>query len=160
MESIKVLKIASKETKTGKPYKMCEVECSGEVRKVNIWSNAPDFANIQEGSLIMGKMTLDGQYWNISFGEAEKPRGGGGGAFKQAQIEKTMDIKRQDIAKSQENKELGIKTSSTIRMAVDIATSLTQDKWQSTTMQEEIRFWREWLWTEWDNTGSDTMKPF
>ena len=31
---------------------------------------------------------------------------------------------------------------------------------QLTSMQETIRKWREWLWLEWDNTGSDTMKPF
>lgn len=160
MESIKVIKITSKETKTGKPYKMCEVEVGGEVRKVNIWSNAPDFANIKEGSVITGKMAMEGQYWNISFEGAEKPRGGAGSVYKTAQIEKVMETKRQDISKFQDNKELSIKISSTIRMAVDTATSLTPAQWHGTTMEEEIRWWREWFWLEWDRTGSDAMKPF
>lgn len=159
MEQIKILKIESKTTKNDKPYKMCEVECQGETRKVNIWSNAPDFANLKEGSIIVGTMVKDGQYWNITFENSNtSPRGSQG--FKTAQIKETMDIKRQDIARSQENKENSIKIASTIRMAVDIATSLTVDQWHSTTMEEEIRHWRSWLWQQWDDVGSDTMTPF
>ncbi|MCK9370965.1 hypothetical protein M0R04_13725 [Candidatus Dojkabacteria bacterium] len=158
MESIKIVKIVSKTTKTQKPYKMCEVEVNGEIRKVNIWSNAPNFANLVEGSVIMGKMAMDGQYWNISFEGQEKPQGEARGAYKQQVIEKTMEKKEASIGKFQDNKEHSIKIASTMRMGVDIATSLTPEQWHGTTMQEEIRFWREWCWNEWDNLNFNS--PF
>lgn len=156
---IKVINCKEATTKTGKPYKQLEVECEGEVRKVNMWSNYPNFANIQEGSQFDGKMVKEGQYWNLPI-DGPTSRPGASGGFKTAQIKETMDIKRQDIQESQKNKELGIKISSTIRMATDVATSLTPEQWQSTTMQEEIKFWRAWFWNEWDNIGPDVMKPF
>ena len=159
MENIKILEITSKTTKTNKPYKMCKVECAGETRQVNIWSNAPDFANLAVGSIIVGKMAKEGEYWNISF-EGDKPRGGASGAFRTAQMEKVMEKKEASISKFQDNREHSVKVAATMRDAVLIATSLTPDQWQSTTMQEEVRFWREWLWNEYDNVGSDTMKPF
>lgn len=150
-----------KVAKTGRPYKSLEVsDDKGEVFKVNIFSNFPDFANIRQGSIIMGNLKQDGQYWNIEPEGVQMNRGGASGSFKTAQIEKVMETKRQDISKFQDNKENSIKIASTMRMAVDIATSLTTDQWQSTTMQEEIRYWREWCWSEWDRTGSDTMPPF
>jgi len=156
---IKVLSSKEAVTKNGKPYKQLEVECEGEARKVNMWSNYPNFANIKEGSEFEGKMVKEGAYWNLPFENATS-RPGGNPGFKAAQIEKVMDKKNESISHFQENKEMGIKVSSTMRDAVLIATSLTPDQWQSTTMQEEIRFWRQWLWTEWDKTGSDVMQPF
>ena len=148
MEQIKVIKIASKETKTGKPYKMCEVECGGEVRKVNIWSNAPDFANIQEGSVIMGKMAMDGQYWNISFENAPTPRGGASGGFKQAQIEKTMDKKNESISKFQTNKEESIKLMSAQRDAVLMVVNTIGKngvEWENQDLKQMIIEWRNWF---------------
>jgi len=79
---------------------------------------------------------------------------------KSAQIEKVMEKKEASITHFQDNKETSIKIASTMRMAVDIATSLTVDQWQSTTMQEEIQFWREWCWKQWDKVGSNDMPPF
>lgn len=158
MNEIKVLSSVDKIAKTGRPYKALEVFVDNETRKVNIFSNAPDFANIHQGSIILGTMTKDGNFWNISF-EGAKPHSGAGGSFKQAQVKEVMDIKRQDIAKSQENKEVSIKIASTIRMAVDIATSLTFDEREGT-MEETVRKWRQWLWSEWDNINSNTMPPF
>ena len=147
--------------KTGKSYKKIAIQApEGNRIDVNIFPDFPDYANIAPGSDIRGALEQRGEYWNIVSETQGKGRFGASGGFKTAQIEKVMDIKRQDIAKSQENKENSIKVASTIRMAVDIATSLTPEQWQSTTMQEEIRFWREWLWLEWDKTGSQEMPPF
>ena len=159
MENIKIIKITSKTTKPpgNKPYKMCEVEVNGEIRKVNIWSNAPNFANLVEGSVIVANMVMDGNYWNVVFENQSTPRASGG--FKTAQAKEVIDYKQTGIAKSQDNKELSIKTASTMRMAVDIAIALTPEQREGT-MQETIRWWREWCWLEWDKTGSDAMPPF
>ena len=157
MEQIKILKVTSKDTKAGKPYKMCEVECNGEVRKVNIWSNAPDFANLKEGSVIMGKMALDGQYWNISFEGQEKRSGGAGSAFKTAQIEKIVERKEGFIAKSQDNKEWGIKVASTMNKAIDLAIAeYTKNPNSLFNLDECISKWRKWIWNHWNVDLKDT----
>lgn len=158
MDNLKVISAITKTAKTGNPFKALEVESNGAVYKVNVFNNAPDFASIKEGSIIVGKLEQKGEYWNILFG-GQSTRGGASGGFKTAQIEKVMEVKRQDISKFQDNKENSIKIASTIRMAVDIATSMTPEQWQGTTMQEEIRFWRSWLINEWDVNPKDT-EPF
>lgn len=160
MEKIKILKIANKTTKNAKPYKMCEVECGGEIRKVNIWSNFPDFANLQEGSIVMGKMTLDGAYWNIAYEGQEKRPGGQSGAYKSHLIEKAQENKAQYIAKAQNNKEASIKVSSTMRDAVLLTIAEKGDGvLSSEDMQEAIERWRAWLWTHWDKEEKD-YPPF
>lgn len=102
MEQIKVLKCEAKTTKNNKPYKALEVECAGEVRKVNMWSNYPDFSNVNEGSVITAKMVKDGNYWNLQPDEAQKPRGGASTAFKSAQIAEAQEKKAQSIAQAQD----------------------------------------------------------
>ena len=159
MAEIKVLSVNDKIAKTGRPYKALEVESEGTPYKVNVFSSAPDFANINIGSVLNGSLVKDGNFWNISFPETEKPRYGASGGFKTALIEKAMDTKRQDISKFQDNKELSIKMASTLRMATDVAIALTPDQREGT-MQETIRFWREWFWLEWEKTTSEEMPPF
>lgn len=160
-QNIKVISEKPLTTKTQKPFKALEVEDeAGATFKVNIFSDFPEFALIHAGSLVRGKIEPNGQYTNLVSETQGKGKFGASGGYKTAQIKETMDIKRQDIQKSQENKENSIKIASTIRMAVDIATSLTPEQWQSTTMQEEVRFWREWLWQEWSNIDEKNFPPF
>jgi len=153
MENIKIVKITSKTTKNAKPYKMCEVEVNGEIRKVNIWSNAPDFANLTEGSILSGKMTMEGQYWNIDFGTNSAPRASQG--FKTAQAKEVIDYKQTGITKSQENKENSIKIASTMRMAVDLAIAEYRDETVLDTLEQSIKKWRAWCWENWDAEDKD-----
>lgn len=155
MEQIKIVKIVSKTTKTQKPYKMCEVEVGGEIRKVNIWSNAPDFANLAEGSILVGKMAMEGQYWNISFNE-NKPSAGQSGGFKQAQIEKVMDKKNESISKFQDSKEYSIRVASTMSGAVALAVAEFRDKTVLDTLDTAVLKWRKFLWNNWEVDLKDT----
>lgn len=126
----------------GKPFKEAELtDNNGEVFKVSAWGGEFDNKTEWEGELVKN----DKGYWKLVTKKAVA-----GNNFKSAQIEKVMEKKEQSISNFQSNKEEGIKTASTIRMAVDIATSMPVEQWQGTTMQEEIRFWREWLAKEWD----------
>jgi hypothetical protein len=162
METFTVKKVLELKTAKGDPYKKVDLQKSDGsiVEGVSAFAfKYPNLAELVEGATITAGVVIDGSYKNLVSG-AEKPRGGAGSAFKQQVIEKTMEKKEASISKFQDNKEMSIKIASTMRMAVDIATSLTPEQWQHTTMQEEIRFWREWCWTEWDNTGSNTMPPF
>jgi hypothetical protein len=158
MENIKVISVLSKTTKTQKPYKTCEVECGGETRKVNIWSNAPDFANIKEGSILVGKMTKEGDYWNISF-EGDKPRGGQNYANKEASVTKAMDRKEKSIGRFQDDKEFSIMVSSTMRDAVSLAIAEIKDITTLNTLERDILKWREWLIANW-NVDEKDVPPF
>ncbi len=158
METIKVLKVASKTTKNAKPYKMLEVECGGEVRKVNIWSNAPDFASIKEGSIIVGKMAMEGQYWNISFEGQTKPTGAPS-AFKTAQAKEVVDYKDQKIGKRMDDKEFSIMVSSTMRDAVQLAIAEIKDIRTLNNLEQDILKWRQWLLNNWGVDPKD-VPPF
>ena len=153
MENITVIATGDKITKTNKPYKSLTVrQENGTEHKVNIWSDFPNFANVQVGTVIRGKIEPNGKYTNlISELQANKPISQGG-AFKTAQIEKAQENKAAYIAKAQDNKESSIKTASTMRMAVDLAIAERSNGHQSldNTFEESIRKWREWCWSEWD----------
>lgn len=144
-------------TSTNKPMKKLVLETeNNEVVRVNIFSDFPHYAELREGSTIDGEIRKNDKGYDNLYSNEIKPKGNPN--FKTQQMEKVMDKKSELISKAQDNKELGIKIASTLRMAVDVATSLTSDQWQGTTMQEEIKYWREWFWLEWSNT--EDMKPF
>lgn len=158
MDNIKIITVDSKTTKTNKPYKMCTVECNSETRKVNIWSNAPDFANLKEGSVFLGNMKKEGDYWNISFeGQNSAPRASGG--FKTAQIEKMVERKETSINKFQDNKEFSIMVASTMSGAVALACAEFKDKTVLDTLDQAVLKWRTFLLANWNIDPKD-VPPF
>lgn len=158
MDNIKIITVDSKTTKTNKPYKMCTVECNSETRKVNIWSNAPDFANLKEGSVFLGNMKKEGDYWNISFeGQNSAPRASGG--FKTAQAKEVVDYKDTKIGKRMDDKDFSIMTSSTMRDAVSLAIAEIKDITTLNTLEQDILKWRQWLLDNWE-VDPKSIKPF
>ena len=93
--------------------------------------------------------------WSLYPIEDRKPSGGAGGAYKQAVIEKAVARKEEGIARSQDNKEHGIKVSSTMRMAVDLALAEKDDANVLDTLEEGIRKWRRYCWDNWDVDAKD-----
>jgi hypothetical protein len=157
MEKLTIVKVVLANTKNGDPFRIVDVRKQDGtiVPKVSAFKfKFPNLESLVDGAEIEGAVVVDGQYKNLVASIEKK----GNSNFKTAQIEKVMETKRQDISKFQDNKELSIKVASTLRMAVDVATSLTSEQMQTTTMQEEITWWREWFWLEWDRTGE--IKPF
>ena len=156
MENITVISTGDKITKTNKPYKSLTVrQENGAEHKVNIWSDFPNFANVTIGTVIRGKIEPNGKYMNLISELQAKAPSGQNQAFKQAQIKETMDIKRQDIQKSQENKEQSIKIASTMRMAVDLAIAEYGDKTVLNTLEQSIKKWRAYCWENWDASDQD-----
>ena len=157
MEKLKIVSVVDKTTSKGDPYKVVDVEGSaGIIKGVSAFKfKFPALDTLIVGAEIEGSVVVDGQYKNL-VGVIEKPKGNPN--YKTQQMEKIMDKKSESIGKFQDNKDLSIKISSTMNKAVEIATSLTTEQWHATTMEEEIRYWREWLWLEWDNTNN--IKPF
>ena len=87
-----------KVAKTGRPYKSLEVsDDKGEVFKVNIFSNFPDFANVKQGSVIMGNLKQDGQYWNIEPEGIQMNRA-------KPNFDRIIEKKQQGIAEAQTEK--------------------------------------------------------
>lgn len=102
MAEIKVLSSVEKETKFKKPMKALEVFCENETRKVNVFSNALDFANIKQGYTINGTMEKKGEYWDIIFDGAQKPRAGAYKAVQKADIAEAQAVKAKNIAEAQD----------------------------------------------------------
>lgn len=161
METLIVKKVEELTTAKGAPYKKVDVQKADGVMVSGVSAFSfkyPNLAELVEGATVTAMIVIDGNYKNL-VSAIEKPRGGAPSAFKTAQIEKVMDKKNESIGKFQDNKELSIKIASTMRMAVDIATSMKPEQWQATTMQEEIRFWRAWCYDEWDAPNKNPIYP-
>jgi hypothetical protein len=77
-----------------------------------------------------------------------------------AAITKAMETKAANIEKAQDNKQEGIKISSTMRDAVAIVVSMNNHEIQMNAgeIKEAISTWRKWLWYEWDKT--EQYPPF
>ena len=79
-----------------------------------------------------------------------------------ANIERVMQKKEASIGKFQDNKELSIKISSTMRDAVLIALAEYNDARSFTfgeTIGENIEGWRKWFWEHWDDPETDATYP-
>ncbi len=152
--------LESKQTSTGKnKYDVTLKDDKGVVTdKVTIWEGFPDFANLRPGHTIDADIVVkqNGQYTNKTAYQTKtysqwKPKAGS--------IAKAQEVKGEQIHQAQENKELGIKVSSTIRMAVDLAIAEHGEGKTDVTYQNSIKNYRAWLWTEWDKENKDNP-PF
>ena len=105
----KVLSAEPTTTSTGKSMKKLTLESANGTQKVNIFSDYPNYANVLEGTTLDGEIRKNDKGYDNLYSNDIKPRGGASWGFKTAQIEKVMEVKRQDISKFQDNKEQGIK---------------------------------------------------
>lgn len=139
----------NKTTSTGKAYHKVTLASGSELHEgVAIWSDFPNFNSITFETEVEGDVVIkqNGQYVNKTLYPLKPASTGhtrGSGA-----ITKAMETKASNIRDAQENKENGIKLSSTIRMAVDI--TLARDLGSTEDIQAEIEYWRKWLWKTWD----------
>lgn len=166
----KINTIADTPTSTGKSKKTASLtdETNATYEKVGVWSDFPNYANLAVGQTVEGslKTSPDGKWVNLMPPPSGNARGGGY-TKPQGAITKAMDRKEAGIEKFQDSKELGIKISSTMRMAVDCAiaeyesrkNSGFQPKDAGEYLQSLILRWRKWLWENWDAKDTD-FAPF
>lgn len=145
-----------KTTTTGKTYAKLTLE--GVQPTVSVWSDFPNFSDIKAGGKVRGILTQKGEYWNLMAPKTQRPQGN-----RTAGMEKMMDKKAIQIGAAQDNKERGIMTSSTMRMAVDLTVAqisgdpiLSKDTAQ---IKKMIMDWRNWCATRWELT-TDNHEPF
>lgn len=126
------------------------------VNKINKKNEAfPNFDLITEGYTLQGELWTSTQGKNYLFAPKQASTGNSGAsrANKTAEMNKVIEKKAVLIEKAQDNKELGIKTSSTIRMAVDCAVA------ENDVSHINILKWREWFWNNWE-VPADIEPPF
>lgn len=125
----------------------------------------PNFDGITPGA------EVEGELWQSSADKwylfAPKPKGEGMGSrpawAKKPDMTKVMEKKEASIEKAQDNKAEGIKISSTMRMAVDLALAEAEGaRHEGNTgfdFSESIMRWRVWLWNTWEADDSK-FPPF
>jgi len=135
---MKITKLESKVSGAGKPYKVVDLEDANGVYKDKLaFPSFSQFESMEVGSEI--ECELNDKFINDPKGL--KP--------KKNNFTNNMEVKAQNIAKAQENKELSIQISSTARDATLIVTTFYKDL-----TDEEIKVkwleWREWLSNNFD----------
>ena len=118
----------------------------------------PNFDAIVQGGMV------DGNYWRSDAGKnylfAPDPEGPKGVVGGKGNIGRAMERKEQSIEKFQDNKEEGIKTSSTLRDAVILAkTEVDAELVPASELTARIEHWRTWLLAHWDLKQAPVAQP-
>lgn len=142
-------------SKNGNEYKKATI--GGQT--VSVWPDFPQYLAVGPGAKIKGQIVRKGNYTNLVADTTPRPYSGARGAS-QGMITKAMETKKESIEHFTDKKELGIKISSTMRMAVDCAISnLGNKQFQPLEMENLIIYYRKWLWMHWDAKDED-FEPF
>lgn len=136
----------------GRAWKIIEMTLKDEAGVVT--EEVSTFDPVTPGITIEGTIEMKGQYKNFK-STPVAPKQGGNAGYKTKMMEETMEKKSEHIRVAQDNKELGIKMSSTIRMAVDLAIASKQDFDGEVELKANVLEWRKWLWLEWDKKDTD-----
>lgn len=131
------------------------VDIEGNPVKGSMWADFPNFQSITFGTTFEANLVAKDKNGTTyhTFYPVTKPTN----KSARPNMIAVVKEKQEGIKIAQENKELGIKVSSTMRMAVDIVTSL--GAYQNMTTEQSIKHWRSWLWSEWDKQDKD-FPPF
>lgn len=108
-----------------------------------------------------GELQKNGNYYNLV-----SPKTASQSNFKAQQVEKAIERKEQGIARSQDNKDWSIRTSSTMNKAIELALAeygKIKDETitafgTATPLEELVLKWRRWIHDHWDDI--DQFPPF
>lgn len=152
-----ILWLEKKTTSTGKPYYKLSLkdEQGNTTENVSMWSDFPNFANIAPGHFVTGDVKENDKGYKTIYAPKPVSMGNSGalGGYKAKVMNDAMEKKAGYISNAQENREHGIKVSSTIRMAVDMAIA------EGKPTAENIKDWRKWFWMNWD-VDETSFPPF
>lgn len=153
----------SKVSSKGTDYKKCSIvdESGRKLEDVAVFSSFNHYSAIMPGAEVEGVIEQKTYNNKISYSLGNMVSTAytrSSGPSRSSQMVKIMDKKAENIATAQENKELGIKISSTLRMAVDLAIAQVGNSAIPITT-DAIQKWRTWLWLEWDKEDKD-FPPF
>lgn len=138
-----ILEAETTKTPTGKTLHKVEVRDEEGVRHEHVAMWGSNWPTVETNTEVEGEMNIqkNGKFTNktlypkTTYKTSErKPTG----------IAAAVEKKNENISKFQDNKELGIKISSTIRMAVDCAIA------EGNPTEDNIKKWREFFWHQFD----------
>lgn len=151
---MKIVKIEEGVAKNQNPMKKVTLS-----EKVNgrdmlfVFSDHTRFADIKEGmELGPDEVVADGQYVKLVDPDAGIK---GKGGSRTGAITAAQNRKSEMISQAQENKEEGIKLSSTIRMATDIVIARGVSGLSEEEVKAEIEKWRSYFYTNWSEITQD-----
>lgn len=159
MTQFKIDWMEKKTTSVGEKWNCNLSHAEGTEEGVTLW--VKDWPTVALAQVVSGDLVVkqNGQYTNKTLYPVKASPGATGGVRK-PNMERIMEKKVESITAAQENKGLGIKLASTIRMAVDLAIAEKGEaSMTAAEIQDEIRNWRAWLWKEWDKNDGD-FDPF
>lgn len=137
----------------GRPWKITNMSLKDEAG--NTIDDVSTFDVVTPGITIEGTIEMKGQYKNFKSAPSGSKSGFKGNQM--AVVKKTQE----GVKVAQQNKDLSIKMSSTMRMAVDLAIAskpiypADSGIVMAEISTEEIKKWRKWLWLEWDKNDTD-----
>lgn len=146
----------NKTTSTGKEKMDATLKDESGVihQSVTIWGDFPNFKDLKTGHSVLGDLVpaKDPKWGPTLYPTKAETSNVGHPVRSQGAISKAMDKKAEYIATAQENKEIGIMTSSTIRMAVDIALAESHGlPFDVGVFKGRVKQWRQWLIAEWSD---------
>lgn len=152
MAKFKVNWLEIKTGKSGKQYMVMHLLDEQGVETQNVSTFDLTYNLGQE---IEGEIVQNGNFknWKAKLEAPQFIKQAGNSAFKNKQIEEAQNRTSNFVAKAQDNKEWGIKTSSTMNKAIDLA--IAEGKPEPITILK----WREWIWNNWD-VEDDQYPPF
>ena len=134
-------------TTSGKPYKKIQAEG----KKFNVWSDDPMYALFEAGADLDIQIISDPK--NPKYFKYQRSGDETGVVIKSSGGPMDyQDKTRRNVEDAQSSKELGIKTSSTIRDAVLIVVERMKREPFPTEqdVKDDIKRWRTWLWNNWN----------
>lgn len=134
----------------GKPWKITSMTLKDEAGI--IIEGVDTFDTVLNGITMEGTIEEKGQYKNFK-STPVAPKTVSGTTYRAKQINDVMEKKAEYISTAQGNKELGIKVSSTMNKAIDLAIA------EGSPTDERILYWRKWIWEHWDAEEKD-FNPF
>ena len=123
----------------------------GDTAKFSIWSDFPNFAGIMNGGVVEGNIWNKPNTDKYTLYPPKDPATANVGRV--GAITKAQEKKAEYIEKAQDNRERGIKLSSTIRMATDVVIAILKDEKiiDESTIKSKITEWRKWFVEHWDD---------
>lgn len=131
-----------------------------EFKNVTVWPDFLNFVGLAEGMTVEGEIqtkinNVNGKiYTNHTLNSPRtgtNPQGMGKSSY--GGIKAAQERKEGAIARAQENKDESIRISSTARDATLIMTAFASkyEHFSDEELQNKWKFWRTWLFTNWDN---------
>lgn len=161
MASFKVVKVEDK----APDWKVIDIEISPGVFEHNVSVNRtnkkgeifPGFDDIKEGAMVSGNRWQSNAGKPYLFAPDPLAAPGGGGSMRgggnRAAIKAAQEFKTASIDRAQDRREVGVKVAGAMRDATLIAIAALKDQPFPTDAEfkEELRKWRDWLISEFDN---------